>query len=181
MNWLHRVEWDVKVAMHSKRVRTRQDVAVGHLNILLRHAYETEYNHENPHSEQPVCQSRYLLNIIFLASHYVPSSMTMNGNQFNTKFLHLEADRSDMQLRYHQLCSLASNIPSELRVAPRSTPDWTFHFCWQMAALYFRRLLHRWHCVVDESILVVRDSVGRCHYLFCLHPSHDSDDNPSPK
>jgi hypothetical protein len=65
----------------------------------------------------------------FLASHYVPNSMKLNANQFSFKFLHLEGDMSDMQLRYHQLCSLASNIPSELRVAPRSTPERTSHFC----------------------------------------------------
>jgi hypothetical protein len=105
----------------------------------------------------------------------------------------LQRDMSDMQLRYHQLCSLASNIPSELRVAPRSTPELP-----TSAERWLHCLsspLHRWHCEEQTNLVItvvqrchctsmvssLWTSFDRCHYLFCLQPSDDPscDNNPA--
>lgn len=131
--------------------------------------------------------------------------LTANENQSNAKFLHLERDLSDMQLRYHQLCSLASNIPSELRVAPRSTPELpTSDDRWLHC---LSRLLHRWHCEEHTKLVLtvvqrchctcvfivnrfqqtplvgLQPSDDRCHYLLCRQPSNDPscNNNRQPK
>jgi hypothetical protein len=115
----------------------------------------------------------------------VSNLVTVNESQFSTKFLQSGRDMSDMQLRYHQLCSLASNIPSELRVAPRSTPELLTSAERWLHCL--STLLHRWHCA--EHINLVAPVVQRCHcmslvsslwsssggwhHLLCLQASDD--------
>lgn len=94
--------------------------------IEIRIEYLTSTNHKQGSSAKKKYSwvTRELFFVLALSSEF----KVLNGNQFSIKFLHQEDDMSDMQLRYHQLCSLASNIPSELRVAPRSTPARTSHF-----------------------------------------------------